>query len=304
MNYEVQNAMIQLSGVCNYRCKMCGHPGANKGRMTDEVFRRTIEDCKASKIKTIIFAGAWGEPTLHPMWKSFVKESVDQGFNTMISTNGSRLDVDAVHFLANSGLKQVQISFAGFSKESYESIYVNGKFAEINDVLIALRTIFNTVPNPPEILVNGVVENGNSTEFVDRTYRYLYSCGYSDAEINLVRPNNFGGKRVKEGGNGHELQSKLLSKSNLQMCTVLRDVVGIFWDGRVTACGCLDNDGRMLIGSVLDESIRDMRKSKLFCEMVECFENKQLDSLEMCSKCDVPYGDERNAKVLPSWNIS
>ncbi|MBI4767552.1 MAG: SPASM domain-containing protein [Deltaproteobacteria bacterium] len=281
---------------------MCGHATENYGFMTKDIFQKIINECKRCEIHALIFGGAWGEPTLHPDWQRMIKVSVSHGFTTLISTNGSRLDTGAIGFLASSGIKQLQISFSGFDKESYESIYINGKFSKINEVLLNIKKIFLRHPSPPEILIHGVVEHSRPQKYVDRIYRYLYSCGYSDSEINMVRPTNFGGKKMNMEDNKVGLKSKTILKSLLQLCTVLTDGVGIYWNGKVTACPCADNDGKMIIGNILEESISDMRKSSYFNNIVRCFEDNNLSSLEMCSKCDIPYTRERNiAAILPSW---
>lgn len=295
-NMDVQNAMIQLSGVCNFRCRMCGHARKNFGFMSKETFERTITDCNKCNIHTIIYAGAWGEPTLHPNWKKFIHNSVRLGFNTILSTNASRFNPDTIKFLSTSGIKTLQISFSGYDKRSYESIYINGHFRDIRKVLNDLKISFEKVQCSPTILINGVCGYPQSTFFVDKTYKFLYSLGYSDYEINIVRPNNFGGKVFNVSSS-----KKYLSKKNLHLCTVIRDVVGINWDGKVTACACLDNEGEMIIGDIKISSIDEIRKSKYYKRIVECFTNKDLAKLKMCSKCDVPYGQQRNVKILPSW---
>ncbi len=298
---HVNNAMLQLSGICNFRCRMCGHSANNNGMMTDEVFKRIIDDCMECGIHTLIFAGAWGEPTLHPDWQRYLKESIALGFNTILSTNASRLDNKAINFLAISGLKSLQVSFSGFDKKSYESTYIGGKYEVIRKVLKNCKQHFLKISNPPDILINGVAEHAKTESFVDKTYQFLYNLGYSDTEINIVRPCNFGGKLAQKDIIKGDFGIKRTTKESLDMCTVLKDVVGVYWDGKVTACACLDNDGKMLMGNIFITSINDMRKSDYFSKIVECFKIKDLSSLEMCSKCDVPYGSERNVKALPSW---
>ena len=110
--------------------------------MSDEVFKRTIADCIKCKIHTLIFAGPWGEPTLHPDWEKHIRQSVERGFTTILSTNASRLNTKAVKYLATSGIETLQVSFSGFDKKSYESIYVNGKFQVIRKVLRNLKKYF------------------------------------------------------------------------------------------------------------------------------------------------------------------
>lgn len=289
----VNNAMLQLSGVCNFRCRMCGHAKNNYGFMSERIFKRTISECKRNDIEALIFAGPWGEPTLHPNWKEFVDQAVKNEFSVILSTNASRLNKQEIDFLAISGLETLQVSFSGYDQNSYESVYVNGDFQAIKKILTDIKSEFEKVKSPPKVLINGVCDYKQPDEFVDNTYRFLYKFGYSDEEINIVRPNNFGGKK--------SVDNTVKRKEKLRFCSVLENVLGVYWDGKVTACACLDNDRKMLIGDILNESIADIRTGERFTKIVECFNQKNLENLEMCKKCDVPYGEERNIKIIPHW---
>jgi radical SAM protein with 4Fe4S-binding SPASM domain len=303
VEYPVQNAMLQLSGVCNYRCAMCAHASQNHGRMSDEVFERTLEDCKKCGIHTLIFAGAWGEPTLHPKWKEFIKCGIEQNFRVILSTNGSRLDADAISFLSTSGLKSLQISYAGYDKKSYESTYVHGDFAGMKNVLSSVKKAFLAVPNPPEIVINGVILEPSPDRFVDETYTFLYSCGFSDLEIQMTWPNNYAGKRndLRCASRRFEKES---GKSSLALCPILRDVIGVYWDGEITACACLDNERKMLIGNIVKESVADMRRTNIFQNMLAAFSKNDLSAMEMCAQCEVPYRCDQNVRILPTWQRS
>lgn len=295
---KVQNAMLQISGVCNFRCEMCGHASENKGLMKRDIFERALQSCKDYGIHTIIFAGPWGEPLLHPGWREYLSHSVDNDFTTILSTNGSKLTHESIDFLAYSGIKTLQISFAGYNKHTYESVYINGDFNKISDILVYLKRTFLKHDTPPDILVNGVIlQHQQETEYVNRTYRFLYQIGYEDHEINMVRPNNFGGKHLNRNS---AIKKDLLQNKYLAVCSVLKDVIGIYHDGAVSACACLDNDRKMVVGHICESSIEGIRQGDKFKDIAKCFENKNLTSLEMCSKCDVPYGSERNEVILPS----
>src|SRR4051794_40120713 len=60
--------MIQVSGVCNLKCTMCG--GARElvpGKfMEPDLFMTVCDKLQADHVKSIIIAGAYGEPFLHP----------------------------------------------------------------------------------------------------------------------------------------------------------------------------------------------------------------------------------------------
>ena len=114
---------IQLSGRCNFRCKMCGHSKNNSGIMSDEVFSATLDKCLQSSITEIRFSASWGETTLAPNWRKKITRCVNEKMNAWLTTNGSTLSDDDIIFLSESGITALQFSFCGYDKESYEKTY-------------------------------------------------------------------------------------------------------------------------------------------------------------------------------------
>lgn len=188
----------------------------------------------------------------------------------------------------------MQISFCGYDKNSYERIYVNGDFQHIKNVLQETHRCFAAIKKAPELYINGIIGYDNNKFFIDKTYNFLYSLGYTDENINLVRPNNFGGK-VKL----HNIPFNT-EPENIYICFPLKATLGILWDGTVTACSCYDNDKKMSVGNIIKNSFEEILAGNAYNRIVQCFIDKDLSSLEMCSKCNLAYNPERY-QLLPSW---
>jgi hypothetical protein len=112
-------------------------------------------------------------------------------------------------------------------------------------------------------------------------------------EIKL--PNNFGG--LYTGSPNEPTRGihtfKDLRGEQLEICSVLLDNPGIYVDGRVTACGCLDNSSALIIGDIRVESLRDMRYGARFEALLQAFMAGDVSEVPLCATCDVPYCSSR-----------
>jgi Radical SAM superfamily len=127
------NLYVQISNHCNLRCAMCGHKNAIKddAYMDAAVFRRVLDEARASKIENLVFAAAFGETLLHPQAIHFLREAKERGFKITVATNGNFLDAVQIARLAALNLYCIQYSFFGYDKPTYEKTYIGGvsKFA-------------------------------------------------------------------------------------------------------------------------------------------------------------------------------
>jgi hypothetical protein len=122
--------------------------------------------------------------------------------------------------------------------------------------------------------------------FLGRTAAFLRSLGYRDDQMDLKLPHNYGGL--------YGIASfKDLQGQPLEMCSVLLDNPGIYVDGRVTACGCLDNSGALIIGDIRTETLREMRYGPRYEALLDAFARGDVSDVPMCSTCDVPYCGKR-----------
>lgn len=288
--------MIQVSARCNLKCKMCGNVGLaeNKSLMDMDLFLKVLDDCRASGIDSIFLVTAWGEPLLHPRIFEMIDTAAE--FKITISTNGTPLTDERIDRLAQSKLRVLQISFAGYDKQTYESVYVGGKFERVSENLRKLKAAVVRHRNPAQLIVNGVALK-DDPDFVRRTTTFLMGLGFDEQEINIVLPNNFGGLYDPTGDVGSDLRSlKQTDRGRPVICSILADNPGVLVDGRVTACGCLDNTGALEIGKIGEQGLVEMRFGQRFQNLLEKFACGDIFDLPLCSKCDVPYGPTRLLK--------
>ncbi len=286
--------MIQISARCNLECVMCGYVGRtpNTGFIEEELFRRILDDCRSYGVQRIYMETAWGEPMLHP--KIFELLEMARDFQITLSTNITPLTEHRIHRLAELSIDTFQLSFCGYDRESYEATYLGGDFQRVAKNLELVLKIFSERSKATKLLVNGVSLKDDQ-RFVDRTVSFLERLGFRNDQIEIKLPNNFGGlftgSPVDPSRGIHTFKN--LNGQQPELCSVLTDNPGIYVDGRVTACGCLDNSSALIIGDIRKESLRDMRYGPRYEALLSAFLSGDITKIPLCSNCDVPYCGSR-----------
>lgn len=280
----------QIARRCNLRCAMCGHEvwQSNSGFMEVELFDRILAECAANGVKRLHILSGQGEPMLHPNVFDLLEKAVAQGLEVGIVTNGTPLTQERCERLGKMGLSYIQLSFAGWDKDSYESIYVGAKFERTLENLKHMGAA--TRGTKTNFMVKAVCEGDNWAEVRDRTRNFLASQGVEN--VITVIANNFGG-HVQHGTffEQHGVWSlKSLAHQRRMPCRVFLKAVGVFCDGTVTACGCYDSNAELKIGHIQENSLADIRKGEDFRRILEAFRKGDLSEVPMCSKCDDPFG--------------
>jgi pyruvate-formate lyase-activating enzyme len=288
------NLYVQISNHCNLRCAMCGHKNAIKdnAHMDAAVFRRVLDEAQVSKIGNLVFAAAFGETLLHPQAIDFLRESMERGFKVTVATNGNFLEAAQIEELAGLNLHCIQYSFFGYDKPSYEKTYVRGNFEKASENLRLLKAAIVKAAGQTIFMVNGI-NIKNDHERTEKTRAFLLSLGVENDEIRLSMPNNFAG-RISPGDFSSTIGGKSFKKVDQlprYICPQLLSTPGVMADGRVTACGCLDNNGSLAIGDIRKNSIAEIRLGDRYQSMIRAFLDDDLSAFPMCAKCDVPYGN-------------
>ena len=212
----------------------------------------------------------------------------------MLSTNITPLNARRIERLTRLGLDTLQLSFCGYDRESYEGTYVGGKFDHVVENLRLIQAAFAERSPDTKLVVNGVATSAD-IDFVKRTIAFLRSLGYRDDQIEIKLPNNYGGLYAESPTDAtrgiHTFKD--LRNQPVQICSVLLDNPGVYVDGRVTACGCLDNSSALIIGDIRTETLREMRFGPRFETLLKAFISGDISELPLCATCDVPYCESR-----------
>ncbi|MDJ0835080.1 MAG: radical SAM protein [Acidobacteriota bacterium] len=296
---------IQVSRRCNLQCVMCSWQTwkSNTGLMETALFEHILADAKRAGVRKVVFGNAQGEPFLHPKINDMLERSVAEGFWTMVSTNGTPLTTKRIQRLARGGIHNIQFSFAGYNKTVYEQVYAGAKWEQVTRNLQELAAELNRAEADTTLVINGcyAVELEGVVDpntFIARTRAYLSSIGVGGAgrQIVIQLPHNFGGN-IETGavGSTRVTSNFKVPTGRPGLCRVLKNGPGIYADGRVTACGCLDPNGDLLIGDINRAGIADIRKQAPFQNILETFISGNVEDLPLCAGCDIPYYERPDA---------
>ncbi len=291
--------MIEVTNACNFSCVMCSnkHMKRKKGFMSFETFTKTLDRYNEAGIKFVKLYTT-GESLLHPDFMKFWRVAVSYPFQTiMISTNASLLTKDMMEELVTSPKFRIQISFSGWNERSYELRYVRGNFNDIVEKIKYLSSLIEKTGLPKNILtINGVTSA--TTGSIAKTKEFLIKeLGFDAKQLYIHNANNWTDvvndyntgviDNVDKKLNKVGLDPVLLEGSNGKKyyCHIANTRIGTLYDGKVTACGCLDVNGELVVGNIFDEGITEIRNSPEFTGFVNKLNTGNVSGL-MCSRCD------------------
>lgn len=276
---------IQVARTCNLRCTFCSHDrwAEATGMMDFALFEQVVASLKADGIGTVCFVSAQGESLLNPRIFDMLAAALAAGFETNLVTNGTPLNQLRIERLAALGLDAIQFSFAGWDAGSYERLYVGGRFEQVTRNLKQL--IAALAGTRTTLTINGIVGDPDG---IARTVGFLMSLGAAAAQIRVALPHNWGGT-VKAGTEQDGIWShRRLDGTARKVCPLLLSTPGIYIDGRVTACGCIDANGDLQIGHISEAGIAALRQGDRYRALVAAFESGDISALPLCNACEIP----------------
>jgi MoaA/NifB/PqqE/SkfB family radical SAM enzyme len=265
---------------------MCGWEvwERNHGNMSKEVFDRILEECKINGLTSMRFSCAQGEPLLNPRWGEYADKAIASGLHLNINTNCTPLtsrNIAKLKQVSETGQFTIQLSFAGWDKESYEKVYAGADFeATSRKVKLLWEAIgpLNDYSGHPVFTVRGICYNQDA---IHRSRDYLVNLGIAKDRVYMFLPDNFAGRVeiVKPKVDGRK-----------PLCYILTDHIGVYDDGTVTACASRDSESVMKLGNILDSGFRELRDSPAYKAMVAAFHTQDFSNSPLCKGCDLPYG--------------
>ncbi len=131
----------QITNECNLACLHCIEESGPGKAFPDELSEREIlaiiDQMVALEIPYVSFSG--GEPMVHPHFFEMVEHFCDGGGQLKIETNGHYLSPANCERLAAAGVKAVQVSLDGASRETFNRMRVRGEFRTAVDGVRNLR---------------------------------------------------------------------------------------------------------------------------------------------------------------------
>lgn len=136
---EIDRAVIEINGGCNYTCKMCpqttadGKHGARGKdwlkKMSLSEFDRIVGECAEHGLRVVNLEGS-GEPTLNSDLDQYVKIVKKHGAKAFMFSNGMRMRGDYMKRVVDAGADFFRFSIIGYSAETYKQ-WMNSPYFDL-----------------------------------------------------------------------------------------------------------------------------------------------------------------------------
>ena len=286
---------IEITDTCNLNCSFCPcgkqpqatSPAKKRSFMDSALFERCIQ--QAALHAQNVYFHILGEPTLHPGFVHYLKVLETTPLKLNLTTNGTTIARVGMHLLQSPALRQVN-----FSTHAYGELEAAHAEKHLQDVLDFCQMALAT---RPDLYINLRLWNAGDFPDANRQKEWnqfliaqvaqtfdLDGNAAPDIDHFCSRHKSFPVKgrlylhqdsRFEWPGNGEN--------SNVGTCHALETHVGILHDGRVVPC-CLDYQGKITLGNILNQSLDEILKSPLAISLQEGFQKRELRH-PLCQKC-------------------
>jgi len=175
-NLQSNTITVNISELCNFKCSMCDVPGNNKATSNLEI-KQVLDFLDNAALNPAIICcilGSGSEITLHKDWKKLVSHAINIFPDTILFTNGSKLDDSDIGFLVNSGLTRLFISLDAASPETFKKIRGYDLLDKIETIIkniIAFRSKVKSLT--PLVRVSFVKQKENHEEIDKFTEKWI-----------------------------------------------------------------------------------------------------------------------------------
>ena len=238
---------VELSAECNLACTMCHHPFMvrPKGAMPFALWKKCADEIAQKSPTTECWFSFCGEPLLEPeLLLRMLSYGRSIGLTSLnVNTNGILLTPQVGERLLESGAHLVVIGIDGHSRETYESIRVNGDFDTLYENVGAFLESRMQRSEGPEIQVQFIEMDENEHELA-AFRQYWLDRGA------VVKARNM----LSWGGTFEAV--KVPSPDRIA-CPWALTMMHVFWDGRVPRCPG-DTEGSEGPGNAWQHSLAEL----------------------------------------------
>ena len=266
---------IEITNICNLKCKFCPETKREKSFMTIEQFEKIIS--KIYKHTKLVCLHVKGEPLLHNKLEDMLKILEKYDLKANITTNGTLIKKNLNILKESTAVRQINFSLHSMLQ---------------NDMMVNnyLQNIFESVEELEKVNISyrlwnlqNIKENAVNTRIIEAIEKYYsvsnLKCKLTEKDFFELKPNvfinqdtefiwpNLNGEKIIEQGK----------------CLALKEQIAILVDGTVVPC-CLDNNGDIPLGNILEETLEEILNKEKVVTIKRNFEN-HIITCSLCKTC-------------------
>jgi len=266
---------IEITNICNLKCKFCPETSRKKEFMTIENFEEIIK--KVHKYTNLICLHVKGEPLLHPNLEVILRILEKYNMKANITTNGTLIK-EKLEVIKNSkAVRQINFSIHSMMQnEKQEKTYLQDIFEsveELRDIIVSYR-LWN---------LKDIKENDINNQIIEAIEKYY---NIQNLKQELMRNEFF---KVKENifinQDTEFVWPNIRNKNIIEKgrCLALKEQIAILVDGTVVPC-CLDNNGDIPLGNIFKEILEEILENDKTVTIKKNFENGII-TCKLCKTC-------------------
>lgn len=267
-------AYVEITNICNMRCSFCHGHSRLPRQLTKAEFSHILTQLQGQT--KYIYYHLMGEPLTHPLLPEFIRMAAEQGFFSMVTTNGTLLHKRGDELLS-SGVYKVSISLHSFE---------NGEEADHRRYLAQVADFVEKAAAKGIIVCLRLWNRGHENGSPEAVLRTLLPGDWTE---------NTRGYRVRDrlflewGDRFQWPDAENPVQAGVPVCYGMREQFGILSDGTVVPC-CLDSEGTIRLGNVFDQPLAEILTSPRATAIGEGF-RKGVAVEELCRRC--PYARKK-----------
>ncbi|MBI5560473.1 MAG: SPASM domain-containing protein [Deltaproteobacteria bacterium] len=263
---------IENTNLCNAFCTICPREKLTRrrGTMGVDLYKNIMRQLKEGGTKELHLQG-YGEPFMDNTIIEKIRLAKEAGIPyTFMVTNASFLDESVSLEILNSGLDKLKISFYGLNREEYEGVHRGLSFEEVKANVERLLKLKKKLGKKTPVI---------SLKYIGSLHKFLvFALRWgSRARVSYARLHNYGyGRRFNRARVGRKDRT----------CPIVeRPIMQVLWDGLVVPC-CYDFDGRVVLGDLSKESVRDVWNGERYRGFREMHRKREYEKIPVCFNCD------------------
>lgn len=281
---------IDVSSVCNFRCKFCFHSLGNKrlkelgfvpAIMNMELFRLTVDRIREfpSKLRRLCLI-RHGESLLNKDLPEMISYAKKSGVAEMIniSTNGSLLCPKMNHTLIASELDEMLVSIEGLSNEKYK---------EISDVNIDFERMLDNIRhfyrNKKQCALYVKIINYALNESDEKLFHDIFDNICDKASVENIVP-CFRGVNYEVLKANYDINIMGDDFVEVDVCPQPFFQMHVFPNGNISVCNA-DYNEQLVFGNVRQDSLKDVWNSNELNKFRLMHLNSERKSHVYCNFC-------------------
>ncbi|MFZ5354271.1 MAG: radical SAM/SPASM domain-containing protein [Bacillota bacterium] len=276
---------VETTNHCNLMCKMCSRNVMKRscGYMSFDTYKKIVDECAENNAAIRLIR--WGEHLLHSEVFKFIQYTKEKGVLLHLTTNGLLMDEEKSTRLIELGLDSLIISMQGATKEGYEDMRNNDNYDLLEkNIKYFMKKRNELGKDKPFVHISSTMTDETEEQisaFIKYWSSFVDSVDVGKTYFAMVD---------KEGY--HDVIAEYLPRETVKKiyspCTEVYQKISVNWNGDITAC-CADHDNYMLLGNVMETSIRTAWHSNKLNEYRRILDDMGMEKLPLCKDCYHTY---------------